>query len=84
MEKTPIAEAIEKLQNTQATISEKSPYAIGYNGALIDCIIVLKKLLTKEKEMVEKASEYILTDVGVNVNMAKKIAQDYFNQNYEQ
>jgi len=80
MEKTPIAEAIEKLQNTQATISEKSPYAVGYNGALIDCIVALKKLLPKEKEMIEKA---VNSTIAPNIKHPKFGAQ-YFNENYTQ
>jgi len=73
MEKTPIAEAIEKICEHE----KMHDYAISTESMRI----ILQELLPKEKEMVEKAY-----DDGFNsyeFNYFQK-ANEYFNENYTQ
>ena len=84
MEKTPITQAIEKLQEFKKELDLDSNCDSNYDSALNDAIVVLTELLPKEKEVIEKAFEDGFCD-GIQVpQKINRTAYGYFEQNYTQ
>ena len=55
---TVMQEIIKKFEDAQKHIISENEYANGYNGALSDCIDVIKSFLEKEKQQIIDAIKY--------------------------
>lgn len=81
MEKTPIVQAIENLQQFKKELDLDSNCDSNYDSALNDAIVVLEELLPKEKEVIINSYEEGFINGMQNI---VKPSENYFNENYTQ